>query len=143
MTEHNHRRGTRRKRYPKVEVSIEIRDRKPGVTYIFCSPARVVEEGPDYFVIGTLVYEEPLLSVSPPRNAKAYGYADKGGCGLSPKYSALIDRKIVCKGVPCEYHNGNRGMAKAVRGAKKYINSRFRFHEKAATRRLADSDLID
>lgn len=33
--------------------------------------------------------------------------------------------------------NGNRGMAKSVRGAKKYVNSRFRFHENAATRRLA------
>jgi hypothetical protein len=33
--------------------------------------------------------------------------------------------------------NGNRGMAKTVRGAKKFVNSRIRFHENAATRELA------
>lgn len=36
--------------------------------------------------------------------------------------------------------NGNRGMAKSVRGAKKFVNSRFRFHENAATRRLAEGE---
>jgi hypothetical protein len=29
-------------------------------------------------------------------------------------------------------------MAKSVRGAKKFVNSRFRFHEDAATRKLAE-----
>jgi hypothetical protein len=33
--------------------------------------------------------------------------------------------------------NGHRGMAKSVRGAKKFVNSRFRHHENAATQRLA------
>ena len=37
-----------------------------------------------------------------------------------------------------DFTNGNRGMAKSVRGAKKFVNSRFRFHENAATRKLAD-----
>jgi hypothetical protein len=36
--------------------------------------------------------------------------------------------------------NGHRGMAKSVRGAKKFVNSRFRFHENAATRRLVQED---
>ncbi len=36
-----------------------------------------------------------------------------------------------------DFTNGNRGMAKSVRGAKKFVNSRFRHHENAATRRLA------
>ena len=36
--------------------------------------------------------------------------------------------------------NGNRGMARSVRGAKKFVNSRFRFHENAATRKLAEDD---
>lgn len=31
---------------------------------------------------------------------------------------------------------GNRGMAKAVRGAKKFVRSRIRFHDKAETRKL-------
>jgi hypothetical protein len=33
--------------------------------------------------------------------------------------------------------NGHRGQAKSVRGAKKFVNSRFRFHENRATRHLA------
>lgn len=33
--------------------------------------------------------------------------------------------------------NGMSGMARSVRGAKKFINSRFRHHENAATRRWA------
>jgi hypothetical protein len=37
-----------------------------------------------------------------------------------------------------DFSNGNRGMAKSVRGAKKFVNSRFRFHENAATRKLAE-----
>ena len=41
-----------------------------------------------------------------------------------------------------DFTNGNRGMAKSVRGAKKFVNSRFRHHENAATRRLA-SDVSD
>lgn len=36
-----------------------------------------------------------------------------------------------------DFTDGNRGMARSVRGAKKYVNSRLRHHENAATRRLA------
>ena len=35
--------------------------------------------------------------------------------------------------------NGMSGMARSVRGAKKFINSRFRHHENAATRRWANA----
>lgn len=35
-------------------------------------------------------------------------------------------------------YDGKQGVARAVRGAKKLINSRFRHHENAATRRWAD-----
>lgn len=34
--------------------------------------------------------------------------------------------------------NGHRGFAKVKRGAKKFVNSRHRFHEKAATKQLAN-----
>ena len=45
--------------------------------------------------------------------------------------------KIVGAHTTCGDHtNGKRGIAKDRRGAKKYINSRFRFHENNATRRL-------
>lgn len=30
-----------------------------------------------------------------------------------------------------DFSNGNRGMAKSVRGAKKFVRTRIRFHEKA------------
>jgi hypothetical protein len=39
--------------------------------------------------------------------------------------------------VPNDFTNGRRGMAKAVKGAKKFVRTRVRFHENAETRRLA------
>lgn len=36
-----------------------------------------------------------------------------------------------------DFVNGHRGMATAVRGAKKFIRTRIRFHENAATKQLA------
>lgn len=44
-------------------------------------------------------------------------------------------------GTTCGDHtNGKRGIAKDRRGAKKFINSRSRFHENAATKKLGDFD---
>lgn len=40
-------------------------------------------------------------------------------------------------GIGNDFTNGNRGMARAVSGAKKFVRSRFRFHENAATKMLA------
>lgn len=34
-----------------------------------------------------------------------------------------------------DFSQGHRGMAKSVRGAKKFVRSRVRFHEKATTRK--------
>lgn len=39
-------------------------------------------------------------------------------------------------GIGNDYCNGHRGMAKAVRGAKKFVRTRIRANAKAATRRL-------
>lgn len=39
-------------------------------------------------------------------------------------------------GIGNDYSNGHRGMAKAVKGAKKFVRTRLRFHEKAATQRM-------
>jgi hypothetical protein len=36
-----------------------------------------------------------------------------------------------------DFSNGHRGMARSVRGAKKYVHSRTRFHDNAAARKLA------
>jgi hypothetical protein len=50
--------------------------------------------------------------------------------------SELADRTFGAS-IPNDFNKGDRGMAKSVRGAKKYVRSRFRFHENAETRRLA------
>jgi hypothetical protein len=39
-----------------------------------------------------------------------------------------------------DFSQGRRGMAKAVRGAKKYIRSRVRFHDKADLRKEINND---
>lgn len=45
---------------------------------------------------------------------------------------------VSSKAVTCGDHtNAKRGIAKDRRGAKKFVNSRTRFHENAATRKLA------
>ncbi len=36
-----------------------------------------------------------------------------------------------------DFTDGHRGMAHAVKGAKKFVRTRVRFHDNAATRRLA------
>lgn len=52
----------------------------------------------------------------------------------------LSDR-IVSAVVTCGDHtNGKRGIAKDRRGAKKYIRSRTRFHENAATKKLMEQN---
>lgn len=42
--------------------------------------------------------------------------------------------KVVGAGIGNDFTDGHRGMARAVRGAKKYVNSRVRFHEKQSIR---------
>jgi len=62
-------------------------------------------------------------------------FPDKSMMGWSAR-SSLAD-KAVTASITNDFTNGNRGMAKAVRGAKKFVRSRTRFHENAATRKLA------
>jgi hypothetical protein len=42
-------------------------------------------------------------------------------------------------GIPNDFTDGDRGMARWVKGAKKFVRTRVRLHENASTRRLADS----
>ena len=51
----------------------------------------------------------------------------------------------VCVGASIgnDFCNGNRGMAKAVKGAKKFVRSRIRFHEKSALNRIIRNPLDD
>lgn len=48
-----------------------------------------------------------------------------------------LSDKHVSAGIGAEFSNGRRGQAKAVSGVKKYVRTRTRFHENAATRKLA------
>ena len=62
------------------------------------------------------------------------GFLDKSLHGSSRK-SELADRTVAaCIGN--DFHKGHRGMAKAVKGAKKFVRSRIRFHENRATQKL-------
>jgi len=65
------------------------------------------------------------------------GYLDKSGHSWGDY--AKLSNKHIGAGIGYDFSNGHRGMAKAVRGAKKYVRSRVRFHENVATRQLADT----
>lgn len=51
-----------------------------------------------------------------------------------------IADKIIGASIGHDFTDGNRGMAKAKRGAKKFIRSRVRHHDNAATQRLVSTD---
>lgn len=59
--------------------------------------------------------------------------------GESRKLS-LSDKGISAVTTCGDHTNGKRGIAKDRRGAKKFLNSRERFHEKAALKRMVDSN---
>lgn len=61
-------------------------------------------------------------------------YLDKSMHGWG-RLSLLSDRQIGAS-IGNDFTNGHRGMAKAVKGAKKFVRSRTRFHENAETRKL-------
>lgn len=62
-------------------------------------------------------------------------YLDKSMHGWGRK-SELADATIFAF-IGNDFCYGHRGMAKSVRGAKKYVRSRIRFHEKANTKKMA------
>lgn len=57
--------------------------------------------------------------------------------GGSHAFLPLSDRYEAACATSGDHANGKRGIAKDVAGAKKYVRSRTRFHENAATRKLA------
>ena len=64
-------------------------------------------------------------------------YLNKGNTVWSNK-SLLADRVFVAR-TPNDCNNGHKGMSKEVKGAKKFIRTRTRFHENAQTQKLAKS----
>lgn len=63
------------------------------------------------------------------------GYLDKSMHSWGRK-SKLADR-LIGAGIGNDFTNGHRGMARSVKGAKKYVRTRIRFHENAATQQIA------
>ncbi len=55
----------------------------------------------------------------------------------------ISQRSIGSRSIGRDFTNGHRGMAKAKRGAKKFVRSRTRFHDNTATRKLAQSTSSD
>ena len=68
------------------------------------------------------------------RGFRAKPHRDKAmfGTGRRSEYSDVS----VGAGIGNDFSKGNRGMAKAVRGAKKFVRSRIRFHDRQKTRAL-------
>ena len=58
----------------------------------------------------------------------------KGGTGFSKR--ASLSGMAIDAVAAFDFSNGHRGMARSVQGAKKFVNSRFRFHENGATKAL-------
>lgn len=83
--------------------------------------------------------------------ARAYTYGGGPGArGVANPHRAFPDKSMqgwaasgplsgvrIGAGIGNDFCRGNRGMARAVRGAKKFVRSRLRHHENAAARRLA------
>jgi hypothetical protein len=71
--------------------------------------------------------------------------SDRGPRAVFRKYTVfgetydlpLSDHSVSALVTCGDHTNGKRGIAKDRRGAKKYLNSRTRFHENGATKRLA------
>ena len=70
-----------------------------------------------------------------PTSDQPWKYIDKSMGGWVAK-ATLADIRAGAW-IGNDFTNGHRGMARSVRGAKKFVRSRIRFHDKAATRRLA------
>lgn len=62
-------------------------------------------------------------------------YLDKSMHGWG-RVSQLAD-KVIGASIGNDFANGHRGMAKAVAGAKKFVRSRTRFQENAATKKIS------
>lgn len=62
---------------------------------------------------------------------------------FSEAVSLHLADKSISANVCCGDHtNGKRGIAKDRKGAKKFINSRVRFHENMALKKLVKDDLF-
>ena len=64
-------------------------------------------------------------------------YKGGGSRGVANKKSEFADVSVVAGYGGCDNSGGHAGFSRVKRGAKKYVRTRIRFHEKAETRRQA------
>ena len=86
---------------------------------------------------GDLIYPDGVDESQTHDNGRVgrTGYLDKSMHGRKCQVSIIADRSIGAS-IGNDFSNGHRGMANAVRGAKKYVRTRIRFHENSETRKL-------
>jgi hypothetical protein len=137
MTEHNHRRAAR-KGGPKVKIVTETIIRKPGVTYLFGDHYRVTGDVAGVLTVDEIVADGHVEKPLPTRTWRP----NRNVCKIASDVGALSGESFWATS-GYEHSNGHRGQAKAVRGAKKFVRTRIRFHENSATRKLAHEALAD
>lgn len=96
----------------------------------------------DKFVAETLALGQNPAIIKPHTGAPRVGrtdYLDKSLHSWGRK-SKIADKSIGAS-ISNDFTNGHKGMAKAVKGAKKFVNSRVRFHENSATKKLVQEEL--
>lgn len=103
-----------------------------------------VKEDNDKWVAETLALGQNPAIIKPQTGAGRVGrtdYLDKSLHSWGRK-SKIADKSIGA-GISNDFTNGHRGMAKSVKGAKKFVNSRIRFHENAATKKMIEDVFKD
>jgi len=89
---------------------------------------------------GTPFVDQYLHNGYPPRATQAgkhWGYIDKSLHSWGDR-SRFSDKSVGAT-IGNDFTNGNRGMAKSVRGAKKFVRTRIRFHDKQKVREIIKS----
>ena len=86
---------------------------------------------------GELIYPDGVDESQSHDNGRVgkTGYLDKSMHGRKCQKSLLADVSIGAS-IGNDFCNGHRGMARSIKGAKKYVRTRIRFHENAETRKL-------
>jgi hypothetical protein len=130
----NHRRKNRRPGYGEVRKDVICVEKEEGLFYDSWDRQD-----------DTHAYQDVRRSEIPTHNGvvrnKNSEHLDKAMEGFRDR-AELADRDIGAS-IGNNFSNGNRGMARAVKGAKKYVRSRRRFHENKATRdMMRDPDLL-
>lgn len=86
---------------------------------------------------GDLIHPDGVDETQSMQRVGRTGYLDKSMHGRKCQKSLLADISIGAS-IGNDFTNGHRGMARAIKGAKKFVRTRIRFHENAETRKIAD-----